>query len=37
VGDWRKAAVEDAISVAAKRKLFLGQLKELLKVKPPTP
>jgi DGQHR domain-containing protein len=35
--NWRKAAVEDAISVSAKRKLFLGQLKELLKVKPPAP
>ena len=36
LGDWRKAAVEDAISVSAKRKLFLGQLKELLRLKPPT-
>jgi DGQHR domain-containing protein len=34
LGDWRKGAVEDAISTSAKRKLFLGQLKELLKVKP---
>jgi hypothetical protein len=35
LGDWRKAGVEDAISIQAKRKLFLGQLKELMKVKPP--
>lgn len=35
LGGWRKAAVEDPISTSAKRKLFLGQLKELLKVRPP--
>ncbi|MGH9430771.1 MAG: DGQHR domain-containing protein [Terriglobia bacterium] len=36
VGAWRRAAVEDALSTQAKRKLLLGQLKELMKVKPPT-
>lgn len=35
LGNWRKTAVEDPISTSAKRKLFLGQLKELLKVRPP--
>jgi len=35
LGAWRKTAVEDPISTSAKRKLFLGQLKEILKVKPP--
>ena len=33
LGEWKKSAVEDAISTAAKRKVFLGQLKEALKVK----
>ena len=36
LGQWRKAAVEDALSTGAKRKLLLGQLKELMRVKPPT-
>jgi hypothetical protein len=36
LGSWRKAAVEDPLSTQAKRKLLLGQLKELMKVKPPT-
>jgi DGQHR domain-containing protein len=35
VGEWRKAAVEDALSTQGKRKLLLGQLKELMKVKAP--
>jgi len=35
LGQWRKAAVEDALSTQAKRKLLLGQLKELMRVKPP--
>ncbi len=35
LNQWRRAAVEDALSTQAKRKLLLGQLKELLKVKPP--
>jgi hypothetical protein len=35
LGAWRRAAVEDALSTQAKRKLLLGQLKELMKVKPP--
>lgn len=35
LGSWRKAAVEDPLSTQAKRKLLLGQLKELMKVKPP--
>jgi len=34
IGAWRKAAVEDALSTSAKRKLLLGQLKELMKIKP---
>ncbi|MFL6390058.1 MAG: DGQHR domain-containing protein [Terriglobales bacterium] len=34
IGAWRKTAVEDALSTQAKRKLLLGQLKELLKIKP---
>lgn len=36
LGSWRKSAVEDPLSTQAKRKLLLGQLKELMKVKPPT-
>jgi hypothetical protein len=32
---WKKTAVEDAISTEAKRKMFLGQLKQILKVKSP--
>jgi DGQHR domain-containing protein len=35
LGSWRKAAVEDPLSTQAKRKLLLGQLKELMKVRPP--
>jgi len=35
LGSWRKTAVEDPLSTGAKRKLLLGQLKELMKVKPP--
>ncbi|MGC2661125.1 MAG: DGQHR domain-containing protein [Bryobacteraceae bacterium] len=35
LGSWRKAAVEDPLSTQAKRKLLLGQLKEIMKVKPP--
>lgn len=35
LGSWRRAAVEDPLSTQAKRKLLLGQLKELMKVKPP--
>lgn len=35
LGAWRKTAVEDPLSIGAKRKLLLGQLKELMKVKPP--
>jgi DGQHR domain-containing protein len=31
LGQWRRAAVEDALSTQAKRKLLLGQLKELMK------
>jgi DGQHR domain-containing protein len=37
VSGWRRASVEDALSIQAKRKLLLGQLKELMKVKPPAP
>jgi DGQHR domain-containing protein len=36
LGSWRKAAVEEALSLGAKRKLLLGQLKELMKVRPPS-
>lgn len=36
LGSWRKAAVEDPLSTQAKRKLLLGQLKELMKVRPPS-
>lgn len=36
LGGWRRAAVEDALSTQAKRKLLLGQLKELMRLKPPT-
>lgn len=35
LGSWRKAAVEDPLSTSAKRRLLLGQLKELMKVRPP--
>jgi hypothetical protein len=37
LGNWGKAAVAVAISVAPKRAMFLGQLKEALRVKPPSP
>ena len=36
LGSWRKTAVEDPLSTGAKRKLLLGQLKELMKVRPPS-
>jgi len=36
LGDWAKSAVEDSISVAPRRKMFFGQLKEALRVKPPS-
>ncbi len=35
LGGWKKMTVEDAISTAQKRKMFLGQLKQVLKVKSP--
>ena len=35
LGNWGKAAVAEAISVAPKRAMFLGQLKEALRVRPP--
>jgi DGQHR domain-containing protein len=35
LGDWSKATVEGSISVKPRRAMFLGQLKEALKVKPP--
>jgi len=34
---WKRAAVEIAISTQSKRAMFLGQLKEVLKLKAPTP
>jgi hypothetical protein len=34
LGSWRRAAVEEALSTQAKRKLLLGQLKEQMRVKP---
>jgi DGQHR domain-containing protein len=37
VGQWKRTVVDDALSTSAKRKMFMGQLKELLKVKPPLP
>lgn len=37
LGNWGKAAVAEAISVQAKRRMFLGQLKEALRVRPPSP
>ena len=33
--NWKKSAVEEALSVNAKRIMFLGQLKEALRVRPP--
>ena len=33
---WKKSAVEVALSTKPKREMFLGQLKEALKVRPPT-
>lgn len=36
LGDWAKSAVEDSISVAPRRAMFLGQLKEALRVRPPS-
>ena len=35
VDGWKRTAVDDALTTAAKRKMFIGQLKELLRVKPP--
>ncbi len=35
LGDWSKVTVEGSIAVNARRQMFLGQLKEALKVKPP--
>jgi hypothetical protein len=35
LGNWRKSAVAEAISVKPKREMLLGQLKEALKVRPP--
>jgi len=35
LGQWKKSAIEDAISTAGKRKNFLGQLKEVLRLKSP--
>lgn len=35
VGQWKRTVVDDALSTSGKRKLFMGQLKELLKVRPP--
>lgn len=35
LGDWSKASVEEPFGVKPKREMFLGQLKEALKVKPP--
>jgi DGQHR domain-containing protein len=37
VGGWKRSSVDDFLSTTGKRKLFMGQLKELLKVRPPTP
>jgi DGQHR domain-containing protein len=34
---WKKNAIEDALSTAAKRKMFLGELKQILKVKQAQP
>ncbi len=36
LGDWAKSAVEDSISVRPRREMFFEQLKEALKVKPPS-
>ena len=36
LGGWAKASVEDAIAVENKRKMFLGQLREALRIRPPT-
>ena len=33
---WRKTAVDEALSTKPKRQMFLGQLKEALKVRPPS-
>jgi hypothetical protein len=37
VGGWKRSVVEEALSTAPKRKAFMGQLKELLRVRPPQP
>ena len=34
---WKRSAVDIAISVQSKRVMFLGQLKEALKLKAPSP
>lgn len=36
LGNWSKPTVEESISVRPKREMFLGQLKEALKVRPPS-
>lgn len=35
IGEWKRSVVDDYLSTSVKRKMFMGQLKELLKVKPP--
>ena len=35
INDWRRSSVDEALSTAPKREMFLGQLREALKVKPP--
>jgi hypothetical protein len=32
---WKRSAIEDAISTQGRRAMFLGQLKEALRLKPP--
>jgi DGQHR domain-containing protein len=36
LGQWRKAAVDEALSTKPKRQMFLGQIREALRVKPPS-
>ncbi len=36
LGNWGKTAVAEPISVKPKREMFLGQLKEALRVRPPS-
>lgn len=35
VGSWKRTAVDDALATSPKRKMFMGQLKQVLRMRPP--